>query len=259
MEIVNEGRKRESGDSDDSRGGKRQRLPAHPGTSAPIPGAPATPSGLSAIFQIGRQKQLFGMLDIRTAKRLATVSQNWHSEVGRLTKVLELTGRRRIGTQDFWTSDPATEPKRYFKQMDVFGNVQDVPHIAEQVGHPRHVTDVATMSWPAPTSHLPAGNYPTKVQYHQNTLVPSSHESYQLGPSDLPKKPKDGRVLAQAPTAAREAADVFIETKSHNKALTGPLPPSYPRTRLTAEQLTRTLPESQTDFQNQRVRIFERK
>lgn len=258
MEIVNEGRKRDDDDSGDPRDTKRLRLQTAPSASVPVPGAPSTPSGLSAILAIGRQKELFGMLDIQTAKRLATVSQSWHSEVGQLTTVLELTGRRRIGTQDFWTSDPSTEPKRYFKQMDVFGNTRDVPHVAEQVSHPRHVTDVATLTWPAPTSQLPGGDYPTKVQYQEDTSVPSSPQSYQLGSSNLPQRPGLGRVLVQAPALAKEPTDVFIETKSHNKALKGPLPPSYPRTRLTAGQLTRTLSESRAQFENQPVRIFEK-
>lgn len=243
---------------------KRRRLMADPEGSITTPSvsdvARPGPSGLSAIRSLGveMQKNLFGMLDIRTAKVLAQVDKTWNNAVSTHTVATQVTGMRGVGDQLFWTLQPSTEPKRYFKKMDVFGNVRDVPHISEQTGHPSHVTDVVSMNWPTPGSGLPGGHYPSKVQYQENPFGPRSRRSYSLGTVDLPVKPQQGRVLTLAPPAAKEPPNTYIETKSLNKASKGPLPSSYPRTRLDSTQVRRRLSESQAQFENQPVRIFEK-
>jgi hypothetical protein len=143
--------------------------------------------------------------------------------------------------------------------MSGAGIIADVPHISEQTGHPTHLTDVAAMHWATPGAGLPGGEYPSKIQFQEDESKPSTPDSYHLGLTNTPEKPQKGRVLTLAPQAANEPPDTYIETKSKNKAEQGPLPPSYPRTRLTPEQARTPLIDVSKRWEGKRVKKRDRR
>ncbi len=205
----------------------------------------------------GARASLFSFLDPLEAMRLSRTSKSWHQAVSGETIVPTVTGVRTNTTsgQRFWSTDPTSEDKRYFKPTSALGATHDVPHLSEQRGFASHATVVGTTNWPNPgSSQLPPGNYPTKAQF----LAPvDARPPYQLGPMDLPKKAGDGRVLVSAPPEANEPPNTFILTKDYNRAKDvpskGPLPDSRQRTTLSAQEASQPLSASEPQWKNARI------
>lgn len=221
--------------------------------------AQPTPNALDAFTRYPElQGHLFQHLSVPDTMRLGQVSRPLHEAVQTGSVVPHLQGKRSVGGHNFWSTDPIEEDKRYFKPMSGLGVSADVPHISEQIGHPSHLTDVAAMHWDNPHSSMGPGLLPSKLQFQQaGPASPSG--SYTLGAVDTPVKPQAGRVLTHAPPEAGEYPGTYIETKSLNKALKGPLPASYPRTRLTSEQASTPLAEVAPRWEGQEVRKKERR
>lgn len=199
-------------------------------------------------------KTIMGHLEIPDLFALSNVSRTVRGAVLQDSVLPRLQGMRQIDSRKFWTTDSAAEAKRYFKPMSVFGETRDVPHVSEQSGHTPHVTDVGLLRWPQ-SGPLPAGDHPSKLQYSQTK---SRRNSYELGAVNIPKKPQDGRVLMRPHANANEGSDIFIESKSYNKSEKGPLPPSYPRTRLNSAERMRTLDQSRGELERKSVKRYEK-
>lgn len=195
-------------------------------------------------------------LSMDDAVRLSRVSKPTKAVITSDSKLSEMQGKRTVNGIGFWSRDPRSEPKRYFRPISATGQETSVPHISEQTGFETHLTDVAEVPWSSGLgSQLTAGNYPTKLQFK---AINPRQSGYRLDRANLPKKPADGRVLVKAPPQANEPSGTFIETKAFNKASQGPLPLSYPRTRLSSVQATQDLNTVKAQWEGAQVKVHER-
>jgi hypothetical protein len=248
--------------SGDGKLSKRSRSPSFAEMPVRASPKPTEPSGntLSALLHPSLSKvrqSLFRHLSVEDGMQMAQTSKGWRSAIGTETSfpvlAASLTGVRTNTTtgQKFWTADPVAEPKRYFKPMSMLGAVTDVPHISEQTGFPSHATDVAANPWSSGLGSLPAGNYPTKVQFQGPV---DGRPPYTLGKIDMPKKANEGRVLVPAPVVAKEPPNTLIPTRDYNRALNvpkeGPLPASRQRTVMSLQEANKPMAASQTSWHN---------
>lgn len=203
------------------------------------------------------RQSIFGSLSIEGAMRLGQTSKGWNAAVSTETQIPNLTGVRNNTktSQRFWTTDPTTSDKRYFKLMSPLGVTSDVPHISEQTGYPSHATDVGTQHWASPgSSKLPPGLYPTKVQFAGPV---GARPPYVLGPIDIPARADGGRVLVPAPAAANEKPNTLIPTRDYNRALDvpgkGPLPASRQRTIVSTQEASKPISHSRSGWEGVRI------
>lgn len=108
------------------------------------------------------------------------------------------TSAPAAGPTRFYTTEPASQPKRYFQQMSGAGSTAQTPHVSEQVGHPRHLTDVAGVTYGknAPGG-LGTGPHPSTIQFRETAAAAASSGggvAYQLGGADIPTDAKSSRV-----------------------------------------------------------------
>lgn len=244
-----------SSNGDGASGRKRPRLDT-PDAAPPGGG----PNALNAIMSAGLQRHLFQYLGVEDAMRLSETSRGLKAQVDAHTILPDLEGVRtnRSTGQRFWSTEPATEHKRYFKPMSALGVTSDVPHISEQTGHPSHATDVGTRHWDRSGSgRLPAGPYPTKVQFADASGAPGRKPPYTLGAIDVPVDPGAGRVLTWAPIEAREPPNTLIPTRDYARALDvptkGPLPASRQRTVTSTREAMKPIGDSQRAWHGARI------
>jgi hypothetical protein len=216
---------------------------------------PQRPNPLHALLT-SAPNEFMSFLSMDEAATLSRVSKTSHAAVQTHSALPAMQGKRIVNGTSLWSSDPVTSDKRYFKPTSAVGTTQSVPHLSEQRGFDTHLTDIASMQWNSGLgSQLKPGLYPTKVQVPRVSSMP---DGYRLGAANLPAKPSDGRVLVAAPPLSKEPSGTFIETKSFNKASTGPLPQSYPRTQLSSGQVSQKFSDLRAKWENASVKVRER-